>query len=124
MHSLHLFHVICDAHVLYIKLASSNNSKFRLVWFRNATFHCIIHLCGLHGSSVTQALVKLGREPEVSSCPDCRQLVDEAKNYLLLPEERGRINPEMTQPRKPLQNAVLYAVGGWCTGEALSDVER
>ena len=74
--------------------------------------------------SLLQALVKLGMMPEVRSCERCRDLVDEAKNFLLLPDDGSRIAPELTQPRQPLRSAVLYAVGGWCTGEALADVER
>ncbi|KAK6011864.1 BTB And Kelch, partial [Ostertagia ostertagi] len=47
----------------------------------------------------------------------CRDLVDEAKNYLLLPLERPNMQGPRTRPRKPIKfGEVLYAVGGWCSG--------
>ena len=32
----------------------------------------------------------------------CRDLVDEAKNYLLLPQERGHMQGPRTRPRRPV----------------------
>nr|UZC49391.1 kelch-like protein [Carassius auratus]UZH44906.1 kelch-like protein [Carassius gibelio]WEX30196.1 Kelch-like protein 20b-A [Carassius auratus]WEX30294.1 Kelch-like protein 20b-A [Carassius gibelio] len=55
----------------------------------------------------------------------CRDLVDEAKNYLLLPQERPLMQGPRTRPRKPIRcGEVLFAVGGWCSGDAISSVER
>ncbi|VDN28300.1 unnamed protein product, partial [Cylicostephanus goldi] len=55
----------------------------------------------------------------------CRDLVDEAKNYLLLPLERPNMQGPRTRPRKPIKfGEVLYAVGGWCSGDAIASVER
>lgn len=96
-------------------------------------------------------------------CP-YRDLVDEAKNYLLLPQERPLMQGPRTRPRKPIRcGEVLFAgecfskqilvlipliflchiwfqqsllwvlfvwllsclsVGGWCSGDAISSVER
>jgi len=55
----------------------------------------------------------------------CRDLVDEAKNYLLLPQERGHMQGPRTRPRRPVNPyEVLFAVGGWCSGDAIQTVER
>ncbi|KPJ13295.1 Kelch-like protein diablo [Papilio machaon] len=55
----------------------------------------------------------------------CRDLLDEAKNYLLLPQERPLMQGPRTRPRKPSRRGeVLFAVGGWCSGDAIASVER
>ena len=55
----------------------------------------------------------------------CRELVDEAKNYLLLPEERLLKQGSRFKTRQPTKRGeVLFAVGGWCTGDAINSVER
>ena len=57
--------------------------------------------------------------------PYLRDLIDEAKNYLLLPQERGQMQGPRTRPRRPVNPyEVLYAVGGWCSGDAIQTVER
>uniref|UniRef100_A0A1I7TK06 BTB domain-containing protein n=1 Tax=Caenorhabditis tropicalis TaxID=1561998 RepID=A0A1I7TK06_9PELO len=67
----------------------------------------------------------VSEEVLVKSDPLSRDLVDEAKNYLLLPVERPNMQGPRTKPRKPLQIAeMLYAVGGWCSGDAIASVER
>ncbi|OQV16556.1 Kelch-like protein 20 [Hypsibius exemplaris] len=67
----------------------------------------------------------VGQEPLVKSDERCREIVDEAKNYLLLPAERSAMQGPRTRPRKPiLRGEVLFAVGGWCSGDAISTVER
>jgi len=55
---------------------------------------------------------------------ECRDLVDEAKNYMLLPQERPLMQGPRTRPRRPISREVLFAVGGWCSGDAISSVER
>jgi len=71
----------------------------------------------LVGTVSTELLIK--------SDDRCRDLVDEAKNYLLLPQERPLMQGPRTRPRKPVQSGeVLYAVGGWCSGDAIASVER
>ena len=61
----------------------------------------------------------------IKSDEACRELVDEAKNYLLLPNERALMQGPRTRPRKPVRRGeVLFAVGGWCSGDAISSVER
>lgn len=55
----------------------------------------------------------------------CRELVDEAKNYLLLPTERTHMVGPRFRPRKPIRRGeVLFAAGGWCSGDAIASVER
>lgn len=67
----------------------------------------------------------VGMEPLIRSCEACRDLVDEAKDYLLLPEQRSKLQGPRTKPRRPIQsNEVIFAVGGWCSGDAISLVER
>jgi kelch-like protein 20 len=67
----------------------------------------------------------VGGDPLIKADTECRELVDEAKNYMLLPNERARMQGPRTQPRRPARfGEVLYAVGGWCSGDAISSVER
>ncbi|CAD6199594.1 unnamed protein product [Caenorhabditis auriculariae] len=61
----------------------------------------------------------------VKSDAASRDLVDEAKNYLLLPVERPNMQGPRTRPRKPLKlGEILFAVGGWCSGDAIASIER
>ena len=74
----------------------------------------------------------------------CRDLVDEAKDYLLLPQERLNMQGPRTRSRKPIKSGeLLFAglftcfllhrktrpfflikiVGGWCSGDAIASVE-
>ncbi len=47
---------------------------------------------------------------ESTLCSPCRDLVDEAKNYLLLPQERPLMQGPRTRPRKPIRcGEVLFA---------------
>uniref|UniRef100_A0A182UFW4 Kelch-like protein diablo n=1 Tax=Anopheles melas TaxID=34690 RepID=A0A182UFW4_9DIPT len=67
----------------------------------------------------------VGSDLLVRSDEACRDLVDEAKNYLLLPQERPLMQGPRTRPRKPTRRGeVLFAVGGWCSGDAIASVER
>ena len=56
----------------------------------------------------------------------CRDLVDEAKNYLLMPERRSALQTGRTKPRRCSEAAgLVYAIGGLTSsGEALSTVEK
>ncbi|GMS98580.1 hypothetical protein PENTCL1PPCAC_20755, partial [Pristionchus entomophagus] len=66
----------------------------------------------------------VSEDPLVKQDPGCRDLVDEAKNYLLLPLERSKMQGPRYRARKPLKyGEVLYAVGGWCSGDAIASVE-
>ncbi len=59
-------------------------------------------LCGVVGDDV---LVRMDAR--------CRDLVDEAKNYMLLPQERSKMQGPRTRPRKPVKyGQVLYAGEG------------
>ena len=50
----------------------------------------------------------------IKSDESCRDLVDEAKNYLLLPQERPHMQGPRTRPRKPIRRGeVLFAGKGW-----------
>ena len=55
----------------------------------------------------------------------CRDLVDEAKDYLLMPERRNKLQSSRTKPRRCSEAAgLIYAIGGLTSsGEALSTVE-
>ena len=67
---------------------------------------------------------RVGIEPLVRTCEGCRDLVDEAKDYLLLPEQRCKLQGPRTRPRRPVQsNEVMFVVGGWCSGDAIAMVE-
>ncbi|XP_046547908.1 LOW QUALITY PROTEIN: kelch-like protein 20 [Haliotis rubra] len=67
----------------------------------------------------------VGADLLIKSDEACRDLVDEAKNYLLLPQERPLMQGPRTRPRKPIKcGEVLFAVGGWCSGDAISSVEK
>ena len=67
----------------------------------------------------------VGADLLIKSDETCRDLVDEAKNYLLLPQERPHMQGPRTRPRKPIRRGeVLFAVGGWCSGDAIASVER
>lgn len=68
---------------------------------------------------------KVSTEPLVRQNDRCRDLVDEAKDYLLLPEQRAQLQGPRTVPRRPMRSDdVLFAVGGWCSGDAISLVEK
>lgn len=67
----------------------------------------------------------VGADLLIKSDEACRDLLDEAKNYLLLPQERPLMQGPRTRPRKPIKcGEVLFAVGGWCSGDAISSVEK
>ena len=55
----------------------------------------------------------VGSDLLIKSDEACRDLVDEAKNYLLLPQERPLMQGPRTRSRKPIRcGEVLFA--GWC----------
>lgn len=67
----------------------------------------------------------VGSDLLVKADESCRDLLDEAKNYLLLPQERAQMVGPRFRPRKPVRRGeVLFAVGGWCSGDAIASVER
>lgn len=52
----------------------------------------------------------VGSDLLIKSDEKCRDLVDEAKNYLLLPQERPSMQGPRTKPRKPVRRGeVLFA---------------
>ena len=56
----------------------------------------------------------VGADLLVKSDDSCRDLVDEAKNYLLLPQERPLMQGPRTRPRKPIRcGEVLFAGMLW-----------
>lgn len=68
---------------------------------------------------------RVGTEPLIRACEGCRDLVDEAKDYLLLPERRSKLQGPRTRPRRPMQSSeVMFVVGGWCSGDAIAMVEH
>ena len=65
-------------------------------------------------------------DPAAKSCLKCRDLVDKAKDYHLMPDRRSLFPPNMIQPRycSEIQD-LIYAVGGVTSaGEALNTVEK
>ena len=55
-------------------------------------------------------LVSVSADMLVKNDEACRDLVDEAKNYLLLPNERAQMEGPRTRPRKPVRRGeVLFA---------------
>lgn len=69
-------------------------------------------------------VTKVGNDPLIKQDQTCRDLIDEAKDYHLLPLDRSSMQGPRTKPRKPfLMIEVLFAVGGWCSGDAISSVE-
>uniref|UniRef100_A0A673CCQ6 Kelch-like protein 20 n=1 Tax=Sphaeramia orbicularis TaxID=375764 RepID=A0A673CCQ6_9TELE len=65
----------------------------------------------------------VGSDPLIKSDEECRDLVDEAKNYLLLPQERPLMQGPRTRPRKPIRcGEVLFA--GHDGSSYLNSVER
>lgn len=50
----------------------------------------------------------------------CRDLLDEAKNYHLVPEQRAQFRTDRMKPRKSMMGT-LYAVGGKEAGETISN---
>ncbi|CAF1190894.1 unnamed protein product [Adineta steineri] len=66
----------------------------------------------------------VGSDPLIRADQTCRDLIDEAKDYLLLPQERSSMQGPRTRRRKPIKTSeVLLAVGGWCSGDAIASVE-
>ncbi len=45
----------------------------------------------------------VGADTLIKADESCRELVDEAKNYLLLPQERPMMQGPRTRPRKPIR---------------------
>ncbi|KAK4475172.1 hypothetical protein MN116_002255 [Schistosoma mekongi] len=67
----------------------------------------------------------VGTDLLIRSDERCRDLVDEAKDYLLLPQERQLMQGPRTKPRKILQGGeLLFAIGGWCSGDAIASAEH
>ena len=50
----------------------------------------------------------------------CRDLLDEAKNYYLLPEQRARLRTSRMLPRKSMVGTI-YAIGGKEAGETIAN---
>lgn len=85
-------------------------------------------------------VIEVGMEPLIRSCDTCRDLVDEAKDFLLLPERRASMagrrvtlslsgdgslstGPRMCPRRRMRGGETLVVVGGWCNGDAIATVE-
>lgn len=56
----------------------------------------------------------VGSDLLVRADESCRDLVDEAKNYLLLPQERPLMQGPRTRPRKPTRR------GEYCTNHLMN----
>lgn len=56
----------------------------------------------------------------IRSNMNCRDFLDEAKNYHLLPEQRAQLRTDRMKPRKSMMGT-LYAIGGKEAGETISN---
>ncbi|XP_041460207.1 kelch-like protein 18 [Lytechinus variegatus] len=67
----------------------------------------------------------ISTEERVKACHKCRDLVDEAKDYHLMPERRSLLQSKRTKPRCCNDiSGLIYAVGGLTrSGESLNAVE-
>lgn len=69
-------------------------------------------------------VTRVGNDPLIKQDQLCRDLIDEAKDYHLLPLDRPSMQGPRTKPRRPfIMREILFAVGGWCSGDAISSVE-
>ncbi|RWS03726.1 kelch-like protein diablo [Dinothrombium tinctorium] len=92
---------------------------------RRQYLHDVLEHVRLSQLSAKFLVGTVGSDLLIKSDETCRDLVDEAKNYLLLPQERAQMVGPRFRPRKPVRRGeVLFAVGGWCSGDAISSVER
>ena len=68
----------------------------------------------------------VSENPLVKKDIRCRDLVDEAKNALLLPSEWTDVENERFRKRKmpESEQCFVFAVGGWHSGDAMPNVER
>lgn len=56
----------------------------------------------------------VGNEVLVRSNESCRDLVDEAKNYMLLPLDRANMQNPRTRQRKPIKCGEVLFAGSQC----------
>ena len=92
---------------------------------RRSCLHSVLKHVRLPLLERSYLVSRVSGEPLVRQNEACRDLVDEAKDYLLLPEQRAQLQGPRTVPRRPMRSDdVLFAVGGWCSGDAISLVER
>jgi len=68
---------------------------------------------------VSYLLDEIDNEPLMRACHGRRDMLDEAKNYHLLPEHQMKYRSVRTRPRKS-HSGMLFAVGGKETGEAIT----
>jgi hypothetical protein len=65
-------------------------------------------------------LSKIDNEPLIRLNMACRDLLDEAKNYDLVPDRRAQMRSKRTRPRKSTVGW-LFAVGGKEAGETIAN---
>jgi len=68
-------------------------------------------------------ITKIGADPLIKHNQVCRDLIDEAKDYHLLPQDRPVGSARTKQRKQFVTGELLFAVGGWCSGDAISSVE-
>lgn len=91
---------------------------------RRQDLHNILCHVRLPLLSPSYLVSRVSSDPLIRGDQQCRDLIDEAKDYLLLPDQREHLQGPRTRPRRSTrQNELLYAVGGWCSGDAISMVE-
>ncbi|TMW52279.1 hypothetical protein DOY81_002612 [Sarcophaga bullata] len=67
---------------------------------------------------------RVAREEMIRSSHQCRDLLDEAKDFHLMPERRGLLQSFRTRQRGEFISGQIYAVGGLASnGESVSTVE-
>lgn len=80
----------------------------------------IIHFVRMPLISKHYLLNRIDVDSLIRSNMTCRDLLDEAKNYHLLPEQRANWRTDRMKPRKSMMGT-LYAVGGKEAGETISN---
>lgn len=66
----------------------------------------------------------VSNETLIKESLECRDLLDEARNYLLMPERNWSLTLSSCQPRNAISYGIIYAVGGLVkNGDSMSAVE-
>ena len=97
--------VACATAVCHYTFSYSLLLVFNMLFTQQVLQH--VRLCLLSPKFLVGTV---GADILIKADDSCRDLVDEAKNYLLLPQERPLMQGPRTRPRKPIRcGEVLFA---------------